>query len=160
MARTFFSLLFQTSANISPPTPVDPVSGSVTVTYEPTTGASGLVDAISLTLGHNWDPSEVGWQYESGNLTVGGLCCPSNQADDVGAGFPEDDWLLQILLVTPVVGVQLQYHLFTGDGNLYDAQTVSVITPEPSTLALFATGLALLAFLGWRRRGSKWLRAA
>ena len=31
--------------------------------------------------------------------------------------------------------------------------------PEPSTLALFATGLALLAFLGWRR-GSKWLRAA
>ncbi len=25
--------------------------------------------------------------------------------------------------------------------------------PEPSTLALFATGLALLAFLGWRRRG-------
>ena len=24
--------------------------------------------------------------------------------------------------------------------------------PEPSTLALFATGLALLAFLGWRRR--------
>ena len=32
--------------------------------------------------------------------------------------------------------------------------------PEPSTLALFATGLALLGFLGWRRRGSKWLRAA
>ncbi|MCZ6860062.1 MAG: PEP-CTERM sorting domain-containing protein [Alphaproteobacteria bacterium] len=26
--------------------------------------------------------------------------------------------------------------------------------PEPSTLALFATGLALLAFLGWRRRGA------
>ena len=24
--------------------------------------------------------------------------------------------------------------------------------PEPSTLALFATGLALLAFIGWRRR--------
>ncbi len=26
--------------------------------------------------------------------------------------------------------------------------------PEPSTLALFATGLALLAFIGWRRRKS------
>ncbi len=32
--------------------------------------------------------------------------------------------------------------------------------PEPSTLALFATGLALLAFLGWRRRGSVQVRAA
>ncbi len=32
--------------------------------------------------------------------------------------------------------------------------------PEPSTLALFATGLALLAFLGWRRRGAAWVKAA
>ncbi len=30
---------------------------------------------------------------------------------------------------------------------------VTAVAPEPSTLALFATGLALLAFLGWRRRG-------
>ncbi len=29
---------------------------------------------------------------------------------------------------------------------------ISVAIPEPSTLALFATGLALLVFLGWRRR--------
>jgi hypothetical protein len=32
--------------------------------------------------------------------------------------------------------------------------------PEPSTLALFATGLALLGFLGWRRRGSVQVKAA
>ncbi len=32
--------------------------------------------------------------------------------------------------------------------------------PEPSTLALFATGLALLGFLGWRRRGAVQLKAA
>jgi hypothetical protein len=32
--------------------------------------------------------------------------------------------------------------------------------PEPSTLALFATGLALLAFLGWRRRRSVQVKAA
>ncbi len=32
--------------------------------------------------------------------------------------------------------------------------------PEPSTLSLVATGLALLAFLGWRRRGSVQLKAA
>ncbi len=32
--------------------------------------------------------------------------------------------------------------------------------PEPSTLALFATGLALLAFLGWRRRKAVQVKAA
>ena len=32
--------------------------------------------------------------------------------------------------------------------------------PEPSTLALFATGLALLAFLGWRRRRVVQVKAA
>ncbi len=32
--------------------------------------------------------------------------------------------------------------------------------PEPSTLALFATGLALLAFLGWRRRRAVQVKAA
>ncbi len=32
--------------------------------------------------------------------------------------------------------------------------------PEPSTLSLFATGLALLAFLGWRRRRPVQVKAA
>ena len=32
--------------------------------------------------------------------------------------------------------------------------------PEPSTLALFATGLALLGFIGWRRRGVVRVKAA
>ena len=32
--------------------------------------------------------------------------------------------------------------------------------PEPSTFALFATGLALLAFLGWRRRPRQRTHAA
>ena len=33
-----------------------------------------------------------------------------------------------------------------------DPLVLAAIVPEPSTLALFATGLALLAFIGWRRR--------
>ncbi len=36
--------------------------------------------------------------------------------------------------------------------------TVSI--PEPSTLALFATGLAMLAFIGWRRRPRQRTQAA
>jgi len=38
--------------------------------------------------------------------------------------------------------------------------TLRDVPVEPSTLAFFATGLALLAFLGWQRRGSVQLKAA
>ena len=40
------------------------------------------------------------------------------------------------------------------------ASANNLTAPEPSTLALFATGLGLLAFLGWRRRGAAWVKAA
>ena len=54
-----------------------------------------------------------------------------------------------------------------GDCFTFGTNTVLVGTyqivaeiPEPSTLALFATGLALLAFLGWRQRRVVRVKAA
>ena len=43
--------------------------------------------------------------------------------------------------------------------SLASIGTVAVV-PEPSTLSLFATGLAGLGFMGWRRRRSVRVRAA
>ena len=48
----------------------------------------------------------------------------------------------------------------TSIGNLNYVQFQPSPIPEPSTFALFATGLALLAFLGWRRRGAVQVKAA
>ncbi len=46
------------------------------------------------------------------------------------------------------------------DGSFSEVGNFLVRAPEPSTLALFATGLALLAFLGWRRRRAVQVKAA
>ncbi len=54
----------------------------------------------------------------------------------------------------------LDYIRFYDTAVTPDDLEVPLATPEPSTLALFATGLALLAFMGWRRRGSVQVKAA
>ena len=46
------------------------------------------------------------------------------------------------------------------DGNVFDSDPDPTPIPEPSTLALFATGLAGLGFVSWRRRKRVQLKAA
>ena len=47
----------------------------------------------------------------------------------------------------------------TAEPGTFSAPEVTA-APEPSTLALFATGLALLGFIGWRRRRPVQVKAA
>ncbi len=55
---------------------------------------------------------------------------------------------------TALAGISISSDFSFGGGVVYAVftQVDDVQIPEPSTLAFFATGLALLAFLGWRRR--------
>ncbi len=64
-------------------------------------------------------------------------------------------------LISSVI-IDLNFAGGVGDFPSSDPLVLAALNsiPEPSTLALFATGLALLAFLGWRRRGAVQVRAA
>ena len=86
------------------------------------------------------------------------------------SGIPIN-WELIVSLAGPELLIRTSNSSSVIDQGVFDGTNFAASTsnpgtwtvtaaPEPSTLALFATGLALLAFLGWRRRGSKWLRAA
>ena len=86
--------------------PTDPVTGSVTVTFDPLVSNANLpVDAIVLTIGtHTYTPAEVGAEYTAGldELLVGGLL---NGISAVSAGT--DDFfvaLTQASTLTPGFG--------------------------------------------------------
>ena len=90
-----------------------------------------------------------------------------------GPDFSSDP-LLQIVVITdysdPLAILNVSRFAFCANFSCSGTQggvflnslssDLSIAAPEPSTLALFATGLALLGFLGWRRRRSAWVRAA
>ncbi len=64
---TFWNFASSGTANV--PAPSDPVSGTVTVTFDPTsvTPTPTAVDAISLVIGsHTYNASEVSFQYPFG----------------------------------------------------------------------------------------------
>jgi hypothetical protein len=64
-------------------------------------------------------------------------------------------------LISSVI-IDLNFEGGVGSFLSSDPLTLAALNsiPEPSTLALFATGLALLAFFGWRRRGAVQVTAA
>src|SRR5947199_1462581 len=51
--------------------PMDPVSGDVTLTFDPLVATQGTVDAINLTIAaHTYTPAEVGFTYPFATNTI------------------------------------------------------------------------------------------
>jgi hypothetical protein len=72
------------------------------------------------------------------------------------------DNLINLTLLTGLNIIQLSFNerISGGDGFAFDYAAVSpIITPLPTTLPLFATGLGALGLLGWRRKKAAPLNA-
>lgn len=138
--------------------PVDPVTGSFTITFDPTVDATNqtagiTLGSLNLSLG-----SALSYNYDSATdrLEVGGL---SNGANALFFNPPQNDFWLFIdnfLSGTPLFD-QVGYAQVSAGSNVYFTlnQTGSVTVtpvPLPATLPLLAGGLGLIAFLRRRRQ--------
>jgi hypothetical protein len=153
--------------------PVDPVTGSFTITFDPTqtylnsTGITLNTQNISLdsSLVFDYSPSAYlvnGTPFAAGELVVGGS---SDGAANVLLESGNADFYLQVLTFasTPTFN-QLGY--VTEDGSYFysaigtGAGSSVAVTPElpatplPAALPLFASGLGAMGFFGWRRKRS------
>jgi hypothetical protein len=157
------------------PTPTDPVTGSFTITFDPTltytdTTAGITLDSLNITLGSalsfNYDPTLNG-----GQLVVGGI---ANGTGVVQTGPPTNDFYLHIFTfettpsfqqfgytVAALTPSSYFYNDLTNGG--FGSVTVTPVVagvPEPSTWAMMVFGFAGLGIAGYRKAKSGWVANA
>jgi len=74
-------------------------------------------------------------------------------AEGVMFGFSgQSSDLLSVNLITGLASSLGAISGFTGGNGVFGASTVVSVVPLPAALPLYGTGLALMGFVGWRRR--------
>ena len=165
---TFSATDFQT---INAPAPVDPVTGSFTLTFDPTQDYLNSTTGISLKSLNIALGSSLSFTYNHTNdfLQVGGLF---DGAGTIQIAPSTDDFFLQIFGLgagAPTFN-QLGYTQasFSSDNEFYtinqtgtvSATPSTVAVPEPSTWAMLLLGFAGIGFLAYRRKSKPALMAA
>jgi hypothetical protein len=153
--------------------PTDPVTGSFTITFDPTltyvdntAGITGGTVNLALDSAFAFDYSPTGNAHGAADeLVVGGA---ADGADNVQYLPPTNDFLIHIFTFTTAPTFQQLLYSQTGlppndNGALFYTDlpdsgsgtvTVTPVTPgvpEPSTWALMLLGFAGLGFAGYRR---------
>jgi PEP-CTERM motif len=145
--------------------PVDPVTGSFTITFDPTQTYTDETAGITLTASNITVDSSLGFDYSptginADELFVGGV---EDTVKLVQFSPATNDFVLQITTFTasPVFN-QLVYaqtaagdfQFFTPGAGAGGSVTVTPVTPgvpEPSTWVMMLLGFAGLGFLGYRK---------
>jgi hypothetical protein len=138
--------------------PVDPWTGSFTITFDPTGGVqSGALDAFSSNLPASYDTFIFAYNGAGSVLCIQefsstNLCSVTNGTDEAfSAFFP----------VTASGGLTFAGALIAStsadEASGAKSGTVTMVvgtpaTPLPAALPLFATGIVGLGLLGWRRK--------
>jgi hypothetical protein len=141
--------------------PVDPVIGSLTITFDNSTptGCNAL-DCFTITLGSvNIPPNAAAGPFGPPEFQFSGTTLEVCGTSPCGLGKP---WILTIhnFPVAPTFGEFDYAQLFTGLPGPFPNQFVEFVSfdgsvsiiPLPAALPLFASGLGALGLLGWRRK--------
>ena len=142
------------ASGFGPGAPQDPVSGSVTLTFDPTVPTSGVaVDSISLDIfGRDYTTQNTAFGFNGLDLFVDGTLNGTAVLPGTNDFFLEGAVNAEGQFTS---GTSFIYST-AGGGSVFAARDVSVATPvpEPSTLWLFAVGLTLLGGLRLGTRGA------
>jgi hypothetical protein len=142
-----------TAAGFGPGAPDELVSGTFISEAASITSPTVPLTSISLSIGgHTYSLSELGFVNSSIVSRIYGLAnslgtlCGACGNDNFGIRWFRDARAPSLFVYTTA-----------GIGTFfldlpYDQISVTTEVHEPSTLAFFATGLAGLGFMGWRRR--------
>jgi hypothetical protein len=173
-AGTITSTISFTATDFGSDAPQDTVTGSFTVTYDPTQtifGATSItLNNLSIDLG---SPLVFDYNPSAQAITIGGsfpVAGPFAEPGEVVAGSDDFDLQITNLTASSYFFAAFLYsqagvpHVFTA-GNLALTVTPGAVasTPIPGTLPLLGTGLAALGLLGlrrMRRSGSSMLESA
>jgi hypothetical protein len=130
--------------------PVDPWTGSFTVTFDPTGGfQEGGLDAFSSNLPASYDT----FTFQYYGPQIGELCLLDSSTLCVNTAGENN--AVVVFFVTASGGLSFDGALVSTTSATRNALTTSgtvTQTPIPATLPLFATGIGGLGLLGWRRR--------
>jgi hypothetical protein len=163
---TFSANGFETDVGTDP-APVDPVTGSFTISFDPTLIYTDETAGITLTPGSlnialsstlSFSYNAAGSGLPTGTLVVGGLQAGAQMVQFMPSS--NDFWLFITAFASAPAFDQVGYsqtsvasvnNLFDSHDGSVSVTPVTTPVPEPSTWAMMLFGFAGLGFLGYRQ---------